>query len=257
MTATIELNSARRKLQSALGDNQKTYFAHLRAWFRKRATKEEFDIEARKLLSADNSHLHNEFLLAILNKCQTLASFTLVTSPTIKAAAGGGALPSSVVPPSSVVVSPSSVFLPGGLTGLSGRHQQQSSTQDLDGRLKVGSLKRRTKSNRPVFDQRFQPASPEGIPDCDDSEPYDPDERSLMFAFKEPTLPDANLIGGRLLIAAWDEGLDGSINDPAAIQLMKAAVDQLLRKIIMSTLMDKSGYKTYRYVLIVLINFDY
>ena len=36
MTATIELNSARRKLQNALSDNHKTYFTHLRNWFRKR-----------------------------------------------------------------------------------------------------------------------------------------------------------------------------------------------------------------------------
>ena len=86
MTATIELNSARKKLQNALGENQKTYFSTLRSWFRKRCTKEEFDVEAKKLLSTDNAHLHNEFLLAILNKCQTLANFAIMTSPTVKAA---------------------------------------------------------------------------------------------------------------------------------------------------------------------------
>ena len=83
MTATIELNSARRKLQNALSDNHKTYFTHLRNWFRKRITKEEFDVEAKKLLT-NEFHTHNEFLLAILNKCQTLANFTLMTSPTVK-----------------------------------------------------------------------------------------------------------------------------------------------------------------------------
>ena len=118
--------------------------------------------------------------------------------------------------------------------------------QDTDcGRLKVGNVKRRNKSNKPSFDQRFQPNSPTSIPDCDDFEPYDPDERSLLFAFKEPTLPDSSLISGRLLIAAWDEGLDGSINDPAATELVVAAVDQLLRRIITSILMDKSGYVSY------------
>ena len=39
---------------------------------------------------------------------------------------------------------------------------------------------------------------------------HDPDERSLLFSYKEPTLPDSSLISGRLLIAAWDEGLGES-----------------------------------------------
>ena len=70
MTATIELNSARKKLISALGAEsvQKEYFYHMKQWFRKRIAKETFDMEARKLLSLNNTHLHNEFLLAILNK---------------------------------------------------------------------------------------------------------------------------------------------------------------------------------------------
>ena len=77
MTATIELNSARRKLQSALGeDKSPVYFGHMKAWFRKKKSKEDFDLEARGLFSAEHAHLHNEFLLAILNKCQTLANFT-------------------------------------------------------------------------------------------------------------------------------------------------------------------------------------
>jgi transcriptional adapter 1 len=53
------------------------------ARFRKRCTKEDFDAEARKLLPAESSHLHNEFLLAILNKCQTLVGFTTLPTPTV------------------------------------------------------------------------------------------------------------------------------------------------------------------------------
>ena len=191
MTATIELNSSRKKLQTALGDNSKVYFGHLRNWFRKRCTKEDFDIEAKKLLSGDDSHLHNEFLLAILNKCQTLANFTLMTSPTQK-------LPNVMSPSSSSIGSPSNTLI------------INRPNQDIDGgRLKIGTVKRRNKSNRPTFDQRFQPASP-NIPDVDEFEIHDPDERSLLFSYKEPTLPDSSLISGRLLIAAWDEGLGKS-----------------------------------------------
>lgn len=225
MTATIELTSARKKLQNALGDNDKSYFAHLRSWFRKRCTKEEFDIEAKKLLSADQFHTHNEFLLAILNKCQTLANFALMTSPTVKSASVS--IPAVMSPSASSIGSPgiSRPILPDG----------------DNGRLRCGPMKKRSK--KPYFEQRFSPASPENLPSCDDFEPYDPDERNLMFAYREPTLPDHSLVGGRLLIAAWDEGLDGSVNDPSAVDLIVLAVDQLLRNIITSLLMDRSSFK--------------
>ena len=50
-TATIELSSTRQKLFEALGDTQGAYIAHMKQWFRKKSTKEEFDQAARKLLS--------------------------------------------------------------------------------------------------------------------------------------------------------------------------------------------------------------
>eukprot|EP00093_Oithona_nana_P005681 05681.XXX_218602_219618_1 [CDS] Oithona nana genome sequencing. len=237
MTATIELNSARRKLQNALGDDHKIYFSQLRSWFRKRCTKEEFDVEAKKLLSADNAHLHNEFLLAILNKCQTLANFTIMTSPPIKTPVS---LP-GVLSPTTSIGSPNSSFT------LNRTSTMESSPSENGTRLKLGPVKRKHKSNRPTFDQRFVPSSPPAealLPNCDELETYDPDERNLMFAQREPTLPDMAFVGGRLLIAAWDEGLDGSVNDPAASRLIVTAVHQLLKRIVLSLLADKSAFKT-------------
>ena len=101
MTATIELQSARRKLQVALGDSGTDYFRQLKLWFRKHISKDIFDTEARRLLSPEDSHLHNEFLLAILNKCQTLANLptnNVVVSAPVKLAAGG-ALPHAAASP--------------------------------------------------------------------------------------------------------------------------------------------------------------
>ena len=75
--------------------------------------------------SADKSHLHNEFFLAILNKCQALASF----QPS----------PSTRIPPVALG-SPS----PPATTSLGQpRFSQLGSAQSIGGddRLKVGSLK--------------------------------------------------------------------------------------------------------------------
>ena len=209
MTATIELNSARRKLCSALGEKQKDYFIHMKSWFRKRISKEEFDIEARKLITAENGHLHNEFLLAILNKCQTLASFQPSISMTNKVnveqislqsvsarTAGKGEHSGAKI----TCVDPSALLIPRRYEG--------------DDRLKIGCTNRRKyKSNHPNFDQRFQPESLSSVAcDLDDLHASNgnienADDPTMLLAQREPTLPDAGLIHGRLLMAAWEEGM--------------------------------------------------
>ncbi|KAK3581906.1 hypothetical protein CHS0354_024218, partial [Potamilus streckersoni] len=89
MAASIDLNIARTNLSEALGDDMKVYLHNLKSWFRQKISKEEFDSDARKLLKADSVHLHNEFLLAIISKCQSLGSSLVprdlpsVTSPIV------------------------------------------------------------------------------------------------------------------------------------------------------------------------------
>jgi len=42
----------------------------MKAWFKHQISKEEFDCQSRKLLPKDKVYLHNQFLLAVLTKCQ-------------------------------------------------------------------------------------------------------------------------------------------------------------------------------------------
>ncbi|MGH0131400.1 UNVERIFIED_CONTAM: hypothetical protein FKN15_048418 [Acipenser sinensis] len=69
-----ELEAAKKNLSEALGENIKQYWANLKLWFKQKISKEEFDTEARRLLSQDNVHFHNDFLLAILTRCQIMVS---------------------------------------------------------------------------------------------------------------------------------------------------------------------------------------
>nr|CAD7400678.1 unnamed protein product [Timema poppensis] len=73
-----DLYDARRKLVEALGENENQYFQQMKLWFHMKSllSKQEFDIEARKLLSGSSSkiQLHNMFLLYLFRKCQGLAS---------------------------------------------------------------------------------------------------------------------------------------------------------------------------------------
>ncbi|XP_064928298.1 transcriptional adapter 1 isoform X2 [Columba livia] len=73
-TYVSELEAAKKSLSEALGENVKQYWANLKLWFKQKISKEEFDLEARRLLTQDNVHSHNDFLLAILTRCQILVS---------------------------------------------------------------------------------------------------------------------------------------------------------------------------------------
>ena len=204
MTATIELTSARRKLCAALGEKQKEYFSHMKSWFRKRISKEEFDIEARKLIPTENSHLHNEFFLAILNKCQTLAlasfqpSISLASktnsSETSYLQSSQGRLTKGEIPSKMTCVDPSSILIPRKYEG--------------DERLKIGSYNKQKNKNM-NFDYRFQ-AQPvySFVQDIDEihANVETLPEQNNMIAQREPTIPDSALIHGRLLMAAWEEG---------------------------------------------------
>ncbi|XP_064464997.1 transcriptional adapter 1-like [Ornithodoros turicata] len=66
-----QLVQAKQRIAEALGDKFKAYLNALKLWFNHKLTKDEFDIEARKILSSDAIHIHNEFLLALFNKCQS------------------------------------------------------------------------------------------------------------------------------------------------------------------------------------------
>ena len=68
--------SAKNALMMALGDNWSLYLTNMRIWFRKKMTKEEFDVEARRMMSQEQVKYHNAFLLAILNKIDPVAANT-------------------------------------------------------------------------------------------------------------------------------------------------------------------------------------
>lgn len=63
---------AKQALMEALGENSGKYLANMKMWFRQKWSKELFDLECRKLFTREQQHLHNQFLLAILNKIDTV-----------------------------------------------------------------------------------------------------------------------------------------------------------------------------------------
>ncbi|XP_031569678.1 transcriptional adapter 1-like [Actinia tenebrosa] len=67
-----DLATCRRQLMEALGDNSETYWNMMKLWYKQKIGKDELDTQATQCLGNNNIHFHNNFLLAILAKCQAL-----------------------------------------------------------------------------------------------------------------------------------------------------------------------------------------
>ena len=231
MTATIELNSARKKLSTALVEgspSESQYFGHLKNWFRKRISKENFDTEARKLLAKEHAHLHNEFLLAILNKCQTLANFT--PSP---------ASISAVQQQQQQQLT--AVQIKNELATMKPEPMAAAAAVAGQDRIKRGKIKTKRKSSRPHFDQRFQRVvAINGELEVNDTDIHDA-ERTLRFAFREPMMPDVSMIHGRMIVTAWEERLEGV--EDSAVEIIVKAVENQLRTMVMALVMKRRGYR--------------
>uniref|UniRef100_A0A915L5F5 Transcriptional adapter 1 n=1 Tax=Romanomermis culicivorax TaxID=13658 RepID=A0A915L5F5_ROMCU len=64
-----ELSVAKGKLSKVLGKAFTNYCSLLKKWFSGKLTKDDFDMEARLLFTIQTIHYHNDFLAALLNKC--------------------------------------------------------------------------------------------------------------------------------------------------------------------------------------------
>lgn len=153
-----KLIEAKSRLCQQLGEEgTRTYLLNLRMWFRKLWTKEQFDLECRKLFAPDQRHFHNEFFLALLNK---------ITTP---------------LRVNDTNASNNQVIVNG-------------KRQKLDPSILEATI--------------FEPISLfDYLPDENDELRPEKPIPQPRFAAQELFLPDTGLVFGRLLIAAWENGL--------------------------------------------------
>lgn len=67
-----DLQEARERLLEVLGDLASKYWTTLSLWYKKKLSKEEFDLQIKLLLGDGNLSVHNQFLYALLSKCQEM-----------------------------------------------------------------------------------------------------------------------------------------------------------------------------------------
>ncbi|XP_071442829.1 transcriptional adapter 1-like [Hetaerina americana] len=236
MADVLDLESTRRNLLEALGENSKSYFNLMKLWFQMKSTKEEFDMESRKLISRDNIHLHNAFLLAMLNKCRSAAQNVKGDSQNTEV-----------------------YFHSENVDGL-GSYEVDVRVDETDEDKKDDILKRKTiKTKRRREDKgSFEPNDPreyaktipitailKNDPENEDqkgaTEIPIPKARSISQGGGQ--LPDSSLLMGRLLISAWEEGLEGA-EEKAAV-LLSHAVRMWLREILTAIIGRRNSFRLH------------
>uniref|UniRef100_A0A1Q3F1W9 Putative transcriptional adapter 1 n=1 Tax=Culex tarsalis TaxID=7177 RepID=A0A1Q3F1W9_CULTA len=168
MTSAEQVLAAKECLRWALGEKWPLYLANMKLWFRKKSTREEFDLESRKLFSSDQIHLHNKFLLAILNKID------------------------AVSPPQSTVHGSERSASAGGAAGSGSKKRKRSSKS---------STEKVTFEPATVADFIPELADYESVAAQSATIP------TIRYAAQELFLPDNGLVLGRLLVGAWENGL--------------------------------------------------
>lgn len=200
MTTSKELNTARKSLVASLGENAKVYFEKMKLWFQMKTTKEEFDCEARNIMTEDQVHLHNEFLLCLFNKVRGLAAATTVRTT---------------------------------------KHNNTHGYIDRDkiSKEKRLRLKRKYKTDKSNFESADmymevlgQTSSPVG------DEPIGANRSSAQ----ELVLPDRTFVLARLMLAAWENNMDGAEENTAHIII--AAMQIFLKNILTAVLTRRKGY---------------
>lgn len=183
----VDVATARRKLLEALGDFAEKYWSNMKLWYKQKISKDDFDTQAFELLGPGKINYHNEFILAILAKCQAAAA----TTP-------------------------------------SNNHSKSSANAKANKSIHLRKPRvKRSDAKTPVLVQEFV------MPDAMEMAPSfisKGEDNDITLCSQDLVLPDLPTLHGRLLLGAWDVGLD-SIDDQT-VPLLAAAVEAHLKNIL-------------------------
>lgn len=212
MSIEEDIVKAKENLQKALGKQYNNYMASMKKWFSGKTTKQEFDQEAREIVTDNYVHLHNEFLLCIITKCDTFSS--TVTEASTKPIY-------QPIPNIKTHLRPKKRFKASDSTAPNG------STKSLSYHLRFV----------PVDSIKHAPAIV--TPSLETAHFADKDF-TLEFCSRERSLPYFKMIHGRLLLGAIDYNLQHI--DIKAVFLLAEATVWMLKNII-TNLSARSNFK--------------
>ena len=204
-----------------------------------KTNKEEFDRQARLCLPLDHVHLHNEFLLAIVTKCQSLCQPTTYVYPGIKQKP---AVVTEVDKKRPIVAQRKLNSLEIKPITITRQIQPKKKplTVNFDVIFIIHALFLTVYWILPFHQNRFQPVDPVSL--LQPTSPLSIEKPHVRFCSRDLTLPDSGLVHGRMLVAAWDQGLDHGCEDKA-IKLILAATKQFLKELLVAIVTNRKGYR--------------
>lgn len=223
------VNIAREKLFRTFGQAERQYYyANLRGWFRRIYDREDFDRESRRIMNTQQLVLHNELIMAIMNK------LLLSGSPFYDLNDFQAAIKSINMSNKSIIGQKKRQS--------NGVGVHESDTGNLEDEIIMNKPKESTVNDGVVFHpvDLFSYAPEEDYPEsgllC-----LDPSLSQPRKATQELFLPDPGSILGRLLVAAWEQEL--VIIDDDVRDYIVMGVQILLKNIL--TAVIKTG-KSFR-----------
>lgn len=221
------VNMAREKLFRTLGQVERQYYyANLRGWFRRIYDREDFDRESRRIMNTQQLILHNDLIMAIMNK------LLLSGSPFYDLSDFQAALTSI-----NMANHPSI-----GQTKRQANGVHDSDACNLEDEIIMNAPKESSLNDGVVFHpvDLYSYVPEEDYPEsgllC-----LDPSLSQPRKAAQELFLPDPGSILGRLLVAAWEQEL--VIIDDDVRDYIVMGVQILLKNILTSVI--KTG-KSFR-----------
>nr|CAG4644496.1 EOG090X0LUS [Lepidurus arcticus] len=218
--STLDVNITRQRLLVILGDDSKKYFSTLRAWFSLKLTKEDFDREAKKLIPPNLVHLHNDFLLAILGKCQSLCRqavprpSNLFTTQDIK----------PQIDQTDVEIKPRII------------HQTPVKMEIDPEPVQIIPIVKERPVKPKVKLNRHQPLDPIDVLKAIKFPVNKVSARNnpvLSYCHRDLMLPDTAMIHGRMMVIAWEYGLDGVSDNAVELLILAVQVQKNLFRIVL------------------------
>lgn len=276
MSFDSEVNSLKKQLFSSLNDGGNQYLKFMKMWFSMKLTKEKFDESVRNIIPPELISLHNRFLLAILNKCQTLS----VSSPSSNISAKSRSLTTALKLESSPIKKEKPEIWEKPEQKAETLVKIESETPEWDSKepkvkveqerekerfttptsspvkherapcvtkhdedsrsppkKKQKTTKTKIKRNESVLPSEFQHRhSPASVWKYLRAQPSTPGPPQ-----KEALLPSSGHLKGRFMIGAWENGLLGAEDE--AIDLLSVSMRQLLKSVLQSIISWRGGYK--------------
>ncbi|CAH0767885.1 unnamed protein product [Bemisia tabaci] len=204
MTSLESINEARMELIEALGEFKDAYLCMMKQWFKMQISKKEFEGEIRNMLPQHQLHLHNRFILRLISSCLKSEDDTAKKR-----------------------------FL------LSKKVELVKNKEPCEPPQKMPKIEEEVSKPFAKSADFIAAEWGEYLPERRTPSPSLIEQQH--YASQELFLPDLSMIHGRMMLVAWELGLDGA--ESSAAEVLVTATQYFLKNLLTAVLCGRKGFK--------------